>query len=67
MNPMLSKIPSNNPIQMMQRFAEFKKQMAGQNPEAMVNELIRSGKMTQQQFEELRNQAQGLMSLFGNL
>ena len=64
-NPMLSQLTSNNPIQMLQRFAEFKKTMQGKDPEAMVNELLRSGKMTQQQFEQLKAQAQSFMSLLG--
>ena len=65
LNPMLSKLNSNNPVQMLQRFAEFKKSMQGKDPEAMVNELLRSGKMSPQQFEQLKSQAQSFMSLLG--
>lgn len=64
-NPMLSQLSANNPMQMLQRFAEFKKTMQGKDPEAMVNELLRSGKMTQAQFEQLKTQAQSFMSLLG--
>lgn len=63
MNPMLSQLSTQNPMQMLQRFAEFKQSMAGKDPEAMVNELLRSGKMTQQQFEQLKTQAQSFMNL----
>ena len=62
-NPILSQRSSNNPMQMLQRFAEFKQSMQGKDPEAMVNELLRSGKMSQQQFEQLKAQAQSFMSL----
>ena len=64
-NPMLSRLnPSgSNPMQMLQRFAEFKNTMAGKDPEAMVNELLRSGRMSQEQFEQLKTQAQSFMSL----
>ena len=64
-NPMLSQLNANNPVQMLQRFAEFKKSMQGKDPEAMVNDLLRSGKMTPQQFEQLKTQAQSFMSLLG--
>lgn len=62
-NPILSQLNSGGPVQMLQRFAEFKQQMQGKDPEAMVNELLRSGKMSQAQFEQLKTQAQSFMSL----
>lgn len=64
-NPILSQLTPNNPMQMLAQFNQFKQQMAGKDPEAMVNELLRSGKMTQQQFEQLKAQAQSFMSLLG--
>ena len=64
-NPILSQLSPNNPIQMLQRFNEFKSCMYGKDPEAMVNELLRSGKMSQQQYEQLKAQAQSFMSLLG--
>ena len=71
-NPILAQIQpnnatnggGNNPLAMLQQFAEFKRQMQGKNPEAMVNELLRSGKMSQQQFEQLKMQAQSFQMLF---
>ena len=64
-NPMLNQLNSNNPVQMLQKFTEFKNSMQGKDPEAMVNELLRSGKMTPQQFEQLKSQARSFMSLLG--
>lgn len=64
LNPILSQLHnSNSPVQMLQRFAEFKNSMQGRDPEAMVNELLRSGKMTPQQYEQLKAQAQSFMAL----
>lgn len=63
MKPQQAQPQANNPMAMIQQFAQFKKQMAGKNPEAMVNELIKSGKMSQQQFEDLKQQAQALQSI----
>lgn len=54
---------ANDPMQMMQQFAQFKNQMRGKDPQAMVMELLSSGKMTQQQFEQLKQQAKMLQSI----
>lgn len=53
---------ANDPMQMMQQFAQFKNQMRGKDPQAMVMELLGSGKMTQQQFEQLKQQAKMLQN-----
>ena len=62
-NPMLSHLKPNNPMQMLQQFNQFKKNMEGKDPEAMVNDLLKSGRMSPQQFEQLKAQAQSFMSL----
>ena len=64
-NPMLSHLRANNPMQMISQFNQFKQSMQGKDPEAMVNELLRTGKMSPQQFEQLKSQAQSFMSLLG--
>ena len=60
-NPMLSRLQPNNPIALIQQFNQFKQQMAGKDPEAIVNELLRTGKMSPEQFEQLKAQANTLM------
>lgn len=68
MNPILQMLGQsqrpqmNNPVQIMQQFAQFKNQMRGKDPQAMVMELLGSGKMTQQQFDELKQQAKMLQN-----
>ena len=56
-------IPNNTPIQMLRQFAEFKKQLQGKDPQAIVQELLKSGKMSQAQFEQLKQQAQSLQGI----
>lgn len=50
-----------NPMQLLQQFQNFKQTFMRQNPtgnpQAMVQQLLNSGKMSQQQFEQLRNMA----------
>ena len=48
---------ASNPMQMMAQFAEFKKIMAGKNPEAIVKQMLANGQMSNEQFEELKQQA----------
>jgi hypothetical protein len=48
-----------NPMQMMKQFQAFRQQMLqnnpNMNPQQMVNELVQSGKVSQQQFEQARS------------
>ena len=46
-----------NPQQFLQQFETFKRnfQQSGQNPQAMVQQLLNNGQMTQDQFNQLRN------------
>lgn len=52
----------SNPMQMLQKFNQFRQQMMGKDPKAMVEQLLQSGKMTPQQFDQLKQQA----SMFQN-
>lgn len=50
-----------NPMQMMQKFQQFRQNWLKQNPnmppQQAVQNLLNSGKMSQQQFEQFRNMA----------
>lgn len=54
-----------NPMEMMKDFQKFKADMEaknpGMNPQEMVNQMVQSGKVSQQQFE----QARGIASMLG--
>lgn len=60
MNPL-----ANNPMSMMQAFNQFRQQIAGKDPKAMVQQLMNEGKLTQQQLEELKQQAAQIAGMFG--
>ena len=51
------------PMQMMQQFAQFRRMMQGRNPQQMVQNLLSSGQMTQDQFEQLKQQANELQRI----
>ena len=63
-NPMLAMLnrqpQQNNSVNTIQQFQQFKQQMAGKDHKAMIEELLRTGKMTQQQFDQLSQQAKQL-------
>ena len=48
-----------NPMQVMQQAMKFRQDMLqqnpGMNPREMVNQLVSSGKVSQQQFEQVRS------------
>ena len=55
-------VSRNNPIEMLKQFNEFKRNMQGKDPQKIVMDLLSSGRMSQQQFELLKKQAQQLQN-----
>lgn len=53
-----------NPMQIMQQVTQFRQQMLASNPnmnpQEMVNQMVSSGKVSQQQFEQARNMVQSM-------
>ena len=56
-------MPGTNPMQMMQQFAQFKRLMQGRNPQAMVQQLLDSGQMSQDQFAQLKSMASSMRDI----
>ena len=56
-----NKMPGNN---MMQAFNQFRQSFNG-DPKAQVQQLLNSGKMSQQQFNQLQGMAQQFMQMLG--
>jgi hypothetical protein len=50
--------------QMMSEFKRFRQEMQGVNPQDKMNELLRSGKVNQQQIEQANQMAQMAQGLF---
>ena len=53
----------NNPMQMIQQFAQFKNSFSG-NPQE-VQKLLQSGQMNQSQLNQLQSMAQQFSQLLG--
>ena len=54
----------NSKSNMMQQFQQFMNQMKGKDPNAMINELVSSGKLTQSQLDAAQKQAQQMRGMF---
>lgn len=56
-----------NPMQIIQQFNQFRQNWLQQNPntspQQAVQQLLNSGKMSQQQFEQFRNMANSITGL----
>lgn len=57
--------PLGNFAQMMQQFQQFKANFHG-DPKAEVQKLLQSGKMSQQQLDQLQAAAKQFQALMGN-
>lgn len=55
--------PFGNIANLMSQFQQFKSQFQG-DPKAQVQELLNSGKMTQDQFNQLSNMASQFQNMF---
>ena len=54
----------NSQSNMMQQFQQFMNQMKGKDPNAMINELVSSGKLTQSQLDAAQKQAQQMRGIW---
>ena len=53
-----------NPMQMMTQFPQFMRQMQGQNPQQILNQMLQSGKVNQQQLNQAQQMAQQMQGQF---
>ena len=54
----------NNPMQLIQQFAQFKNSFSG-DPKQEVQKLLQSGQMNQSQLNQLQSMAQQFSQLLG--
>ena len=54
----------NSQSNMMQQFQQFMNQMKGKDPNAVIQDMMQSGKITQDQYNQARQQAQQMQGMF---
>ena len=52
---------------MMQQFQDFMQSMQGKDPKAMLNDLVSSGRVPQEQLNAAQQQAQQLANVFQSM
>ena len=67
MNPFFQAMGGNRQPNMMQQFQQFMSQMRGKDPDAMIQELVSSGQVSQQQLDQAQRQAQQIANTFQSM
>ena len=67
MNPFFQAMGGNRQPNMMQQFQQFMNQMRGKDPNAMIQELVSSGRVSQQQLDAAQKQAQQIQGMFDGM
>lgn len=57
MNPFYQAMGGNRQPNMMQQFQSFMQQMRGKDPNAMIQEMVSSGRISQDQLNQVQKQA----------
>lgn len=55
----------SNPFQMISQFQQFAKGMTPQQAQNILQQKLQSGELSQQQFDNLKEQAQQFSKMFG--
>lgn len=63
-NPIFQALGGQGQNPMLQNFQRFMQQMQGKDPNAMIQELVSSGRVSQQQLDTAQKQAQQMQGMF---
>ena len=63
-NPLYSKLNGNQQGNMMQQFQRFMNQMQGENPNEMIEQIVASVQLSQQQLNSIQQQAKNMEQQF---
>lgn len=63
-NPIFQALGGQGQNPMLQNFQRFMQQMQGKDPNAMIRELVSSGRVSQQQLDQAQKQAQQMQGMF---
>lgn len=66
-NPIFQAMHGNEQNGMMQQFQSFMQQMKGQDPNAIINQMVSSGRVSQAQLNQVQRQAQKMQGMFNGI
>ena len=55
------------PMNFWQRFQQFRSEMQGKDPNSLIQEMMQSGRITQEQYNQARQQAQQIANSFQSM
>lgn len=67
MNPFFGVMGGGGRPNMVQQFQQFMQQMKGKDPNAIINEMVSSGKISQEQLNHVQQQAQQMSGMFDGM
>lgn len=64
-NPLFKAMGGNSqPVNIFEQFPKFMQQMRGKDPSRILNDLVSSGKVSQQQLDAIQRQARHMSGMF---
>lgn len=60
-------MPQNPMNKMIQDYKRFRQEMQGKNPQEEINKMLQSGKLNQNQLNQIQQKAQQMQGLFKGL
>lgn len=66
-NPLYNRLNENQQGNIMQQFQQFMKQMQGKNPNEMIEQIVASGQLSQQQLNSIQQQAKNIEQQFSTM
>lgn len=60
-------MPQNPMNKMVQDYKKFRQEMQGKNPQEEINKMLQSGKLNQNQLNQIQQKAQQMQGLFKGL
>ena len=67
MNPFFGVMGGGGRPNMVPPFQQFMQQMKGKDPNAIINEMVSSGKISQEQLNHVQQQAQQMSGMFDGM
>lgn len=66
-NPFFGVMGGGGRPNMMQQFQQFMSQMQGKDPNAIINEMVQSGRISQDQLNQAQQNAKQMQGMFAHL
>lgn len=62
-NPLFQALGGKQQPHMLQQFQQFMQQMQGKDPQKMINDMVSSGRISQDQLNQAQQQAQQIQGI----